>query len=67
MPTPRALIKKKPGRKPMAEGMRNRTFRLSDADYALIGDLGGVNWIRAALNAERNKHLHGKARGPFDI
>lgn len=72
MPTPRVLIKKKPGRKPMTEDMRNRTFRLSDADYAMLQSLGGVKFLRAVTRSYWARREHAalvskQARGPLDI
>lgn len=39
------------GRPKVAEPVKHRTVRLSDADWMKFKSLGGAHWLRSVLNA----------------
>jgi len=42
-------VKRKAGRPVVADNGKNRTFRLTDAQYAKMKLLGGVKWLKSLL------------------
>lgn len=47
------MIKNPVGRPSVADKAKNRTFKLTDAQYLRLKSLGGVKWLKLQLDVKQ--------------